>query len=216
MKGPLAGEEIRRLRQSVTEEPAGPPIRLAVSAHHVHLSPDHVEVLFGRGHRLTVLKRLYIDSQFACEETVDLIGPRGTVEHVRVIGPERTRTQVEISRTEEFELGVDAPVRRSGDLDGTPGLNLVGSAGRLELTEGVICAMRHIHMTPDDATDFGVKAGDKVLVAVDGERELIFGDVLIRVNPQYKLEMHIDTDEANAAELPQVAQGHILMVQVGD
>ena len=135
---------------------------------------------------------------------------------VRVLGPERARTQVEISRTEEFELGIDAPVRRSGDLDDTPGLTLVGPAARLDLSEGVICAMRHIHMTPQDAIDLGVDAGDKVMVSVEGDRELIFGDVLVRVNPAYKLEMHIDTDEANAAELPQVAEGELLGIQPDD
>jgi len=216
MKGPISDEEARRLRDVAMAEPTGGPIRVAVSAHHVHLSKEHVAALFGAGHALTVLKRLYIESQYACEETVDLNGPKGQVERVRVLGPERSRTQVEISRTEEFELGMDAPVRRSGDLDGTPGITLVGPAGRLELTEGVICAMRHIHMTPDDAAEYGVRAGDKVLVAVGGDRELIFGDVLIRVHPLYKLEMHIDTDEANAADLPQISEGHILMVQQGD
>lgn len=191
-------------------------LRIAVSAHHVHLERDHVEVLFGPGHVLQPMMRLYIDSQFACEETVDVEGPKGRVDRVRVLGPERSRTQVEISRTEEYELGIDAPVRRSGDLDGTPGLTLHGPAGKLELTEGVICAMRHIHMTPADARGFGVKAGDQVMVSVEGDRELIFGDVLVRVRPEYKLEMHIDTDEANAAELPQVATGTLVGVQPPD
>ena len=214
----MSDEEVRRVHEKAARQDSSSlrSLRVAVSAHHVHLCPEHVGVLFGDGHSLTVLKRLYIDSQYACAETVDLVGPRGTVERVRVLGPERSRTQVEISRTEEFELGIDAPVRRSGDLDGTTGLTLVGTAGRLELSEGVICAMRHIHMTPDDAAEYGVQAGDKVLVSVDGDRELIFGDVLIRVHPLYKLEMHIDTDEANAAELPQIAEGHLVMVQVED
>jgi len=191
-------------------------LRIAVSAHHVHLSREHVEQLFGPGHELTPLARLYIDSQFACEETVDLAGPKGCVERVRVLGPTRARTQVEISRTEEFELGLDAPVRRSGDLDGTPGLTLLAGPRRLDLDEGVICAMRHIHMTPDDADRFRVKAGDRVQVSVDGERELIFGDVLIRVHADYRLEMHLDTDEANAAELPQVAEGTLVGIQDDD
>ena len=191
-------------------------LRIAVSAHHVHLDRAHVEQLFGPGHELTPLIRLYIDSQFACAETVDLEGPKGRVEGVRVLGPERSRTQVEISRTEEFELGIDAPVRRSGDLDGTPGLTLHGPAGTLVLPEGVICAMRHIHMTPSDALGLGVQDGDQVMVSVEGERELIFGDVLVRVHPDYKLEMHIDTDEANAAELPQVASGTLEGVQPPD
>ena len=192
------------------------PLRVAVSAHHVHLCRGHVEALFGEGHELTVLKRLYIDSQFACVETVDLVGPDGRVDRVRVLGPERSRTQVEISRTEEFHLGVDAPVRRSADLGGTPGIRLQGPAGPLDLDEGLICAMRHVHMTPDDAERFGVQRGDKVLVRMRGERELIFGDVLVRVHPLYKLEMHIDTDEANAADLPQVTEGELLGIQQHD
>jgi acetate kinase len=188
-------------------------VRVAVSAHHVHLCRADVEALFGKGHRLTKNAPLYIESQFACEETVNLLGPRGRVDRVRVLGPERDRTQVEISRTEEFKLGIDAPIRASGDLDGTPGLTLEGPAGKVDLPEGVICAQRHIHMTPEDARMFGVRNGDMVMVRMDGERELIFGDVLIRVKPSYKLEMHIDTDEANAAELPRVSHGHLVLIE---
>jgi acetate kinase len=132
---------------------------------------------------------------------------------VRVLGPERARTQVEISRTEEFKLGIDAPIRASGDLDGSPGITLEGPAGKVEIPEGVICAMRHIHMTPEDAETYGVRDEDKVMVRMEGERELIFGDVLVRVKPSYKLEMHIDTDEGNAAELPKVSQGYLVMIQ---
>ncbi|MBT3220756.1 MAG: phosphate propanoyltransferase [Proteobacteria bacterium] len=191
-------------------------MRIAVSAHHLHLCAEHVAALFGEGRKLTMKAPLFIDSQFACEERVNLIGPKGRVDRVRVLGPERSRTQVEISRTEEFALGIDAPIRASGDLDGTPGLILEGPAGTVELDEGVICSMRHVHMTPADAEEYCVKDKDKILVSVEGERELIFGDVLVRVNPSYKLEMHIDTDEANAAELPSISDGHFIMVQIGD
>jgi len=135
------------------------------------------------------------------------------VNNVRIIGQERARTQVEISRTEEFQLGIDAPIRESGDLDGSPGIILVGSAGRVEIPEGVICAMRHIHMTPEDADNYGVKDRDIVMVRLDGERKLIFGDVMVRVHPDYKLEMHLDTDEANAADLPPVSQGYIVRIE---
>jgi propanediol utilization protein len=179
----------------------------------VHLCRRDVEALFGAGHQLTKKAPLFIDSQFACEETVNLVGPRGRVDRVRVLGPERSRTQVEISRTEEFKLGIDAPIRASGDLDGTPGITLEGPEGQVQLPEGVICAMRHIHMTPKDAEVYGVKDRDLVMVKMMGERELIFGDVLVRVNPAYKLEMHIDTDEANAAELSSVSQGFLVMIQ---
>jgi len=189
------------------------PIRVSVSVRHAHLSKADVESLFGPGHVLTKKSPLYIDSEFAANETVNLIGPRGRVDNVRIIGPERARTQVEISRTEEFQLGIDAPIRESGDLDKTPGIILEGPAGRVEIPEGVICAMRHIHMTPEDAENYGVKDKDVVMVRIEGERELIFGDVLVRVNPKYKLEMHIDTDEANAAELPASSQGYLVRIE---
>ncbi len=189
------------------------PIRLSVSVRHVHLSKADVEALFGKGHVLTEKKRLYLESDYSSNETVNLIGPRGHVDGVRAIGPERARTQVEISRTEEFMLGIDAPVRESGDLDGTPGIILEGPAGRVEIPEGVICAMRHIHMSPDDAEAYGVRDKDMVMVRIEGERELILGNVLVRVRPDYKLEMHIDTDEANAAELPPVSQGYLVRIE---
>ncbi len=189
------------------------PIRVSVSVRHAHLSKSDVEALFGQGHVLTSKSPLYIDSEFAANETVSLIGPRGRVDNVRIIGPERLRTQVEISRTEEFQLGIDAPIRESGDLDKTPGIILEGPAGRIEIPEGVICAMRHIHMTPEDAGNYGVKDKDVVMVRIEGERELIFGDVLVRVKPNYKLEMHIDTDEANAAEMPPVSEGYLVRIE---
>ncbi len=189
------------------------PIRLSVSVRHVHLSKPDVEALFGKGHVLTEKKRLYLDSDYSSNEMVNLIGPRGRVDNVRAIGPERARTQVEISRTEEFLLGIDAPVRESGDLDGTPGIVLEGPAGRVEIPEGVICAMRHIHMSPDDADAYGVRDKDMVMVRIEGERELILGNVLVRVRPDYKLEMHIDTDEANAADLPPVSQGYLVRIE---
>ena len=189
------------------------PIRISVSVRHVHLSKADVEALFGPGRVLTEKQRLHLDSDYASNETVNLIGPRGRVDNVRAIGPERGRTQVEISRTEEFKLGIDAPIRESGDLDGTPGVILEGPAGRIEIPEGVICAMRHIHMSPEDAESYGVRDRDIVLVRIEGERQLIFGDVMVRVKPGYKLEMHIDTDEANAAELPPVAQGYLVRIE---
>ncbi len=189
------------------------PIRVSVSVRHVHLSAADAKVLFGPDYVLSEKKRLHIESQYASQETVNLIGPLGRVDNVRVIGPERDKTQVEISRTEEFKLGIDAPIRESGDLEGTPGIILEGPAGKVEIPEGVICAMRHIHMSPEDAGDYGVKDRDIVMVRIEGERELIFGDVMVRVSPDYKLEMHIDTDEANAAELPPVAEGYLVRIE---
>lgn len=178
------------------------PIPVAVSARHVHLTVEAVAVLFGAGHSLTPWRPLSQPGQFACTEKVDVVGPKKTIAGVRVLGPERSRCQVEVSRSDEFRLGVDAPIRGSGDVQGTPGITLVGPAGRLDLAEGLICARRHIHMTPADALRFGVAHGDTVEVAVDTEgRDLIYGDVLVRVSEKYALEMHIDTDEANAAEI---------------
>ena len=188
-------------------------IPVGISAHHVHLTQEHVEALFGPGRTLTWYADLTQPGQFACKEQVNLIGPKGRIERVRVLGPVRPQTQVEIARTEEFKLGIDAPIRMSGDLDGTPGLTLEGSAGSVHLDRGVICAMRHIHMLPQDALGFAVRDHDVVRVNVPGERSLVFGDVVIRVNPQYRLDMHIDTDEANAAELGSEAEGYLDSIQ---
>ncbi|MDH5680990.1 MAG: acetate/propionate family kinase [Spirochaetota bacterium] len=189
-------------------------IPIAVSAHHVHLCRADIDILFGENHKLTPIKDLSQPGQFACEEKVHLMGPRGEVKNVRVLGPERDQSQVEISRTEEFILGIDAPIRESGDLDGSPAITLVGPKGRVELSQGVICAKRHIHMTPEDATLSAVSNGDIVMIRVSGnERELIFGDVLVRVSDSYSLEMHIDTDEANAAELSPGATGELVSIQ---
>ncbi len=177
-------------------------IPIAVSARHVHLTRAAVDVLFGAGHTLTPHKPLSQPGQFACEEKLTVVGPKRSIEGVRVLGPERPACQVEISRTDEFFLGIDAPVRDSGDVKHSAGCTLVGPAGTLVLKEGVICARRHIHMTPPDAARFGVQDRDVVEVAVHSAgRDLVFGDVLIRVKDSYQLEMHLDTYEANAAEI---------------
>lgn len=189
------------------------PIRIAVSVRHVHLSRPDTEALFGKGYSLTKKDPLHIESDFATNESVNLIGPRARINDVRVIGPERNKTQVEISRTEEFKLGIDAPIRESGDLKGSPGITIEGPEGTITIPEGVICAMRHIHMSPEDAFLYGVKDRDIVMVKIKGDRELIFGDVLIRVKEGVKTEMHIDTDEANAAELPPVAEGYLVRIE---
>jgi acetate kinase len=176
-------------------------IPVEVSAHHLHLSKDDIHTLFGQGRELTHRSDLSQPGQFACEETVNLIGPRGRVERVRVLGPARGETQVEISMTEEFKLGVKAPIRASGVLKGSPGITLEGPSGKIDIPHGVICSLRHIHMSPEDALSFGVRDRDIVSVHVEGERKLIFGDVLVRVHPDFRLSMHIDTDEANAANV---------------
>jgi acetate kinase len=192
------------------------PVPIEVSAHHVHLSFEHVGALFGQGHALTPTFELSQPGQFACKETVNLIGPKGRVDRVRVLGPTRKETQVEISMTEQFKLGIHPPIRESGDLENTPGIVIEGSAGSVTLAHGVICALRHIHLPPEDALKFGLRDKFRVRIRVEGERELVFGDVLIRINPNYKLAMHIDTDEANAANIKNGAVGFIDAVQRGD
>jgi acetate kinase len=185
-----------------TQETELPPIPIAVSARHCHLTAETFATLFGADASPTPVKDLYQPGQYACAEKVTLIGPRNRIENVRLLGPLRSVDQVEIARTDEFKLGVDAPVRNSGQVKGSAAITLEGPAGTVHLKEGLICARRHIHMRVDDAKLYGVKDKEQVSVAVlGGERDLIFGDVLVRVKDSYKLEMHIDTDEGNAAEL---------------
>jgi acetate kinase len=191
------------------------PIPIAVSARHLHLCEASFRVLFGEGASPTKLRDISQPGQYACEEKVNLIGPRGRIDGVRLLGPLRPKDQIEVSRTDEFKLGVDAPIRDSGNVAGSAAIVLEGPAGRLDLREGLICAKRHIHMAPADAERFGVKDGDEVEVALrGGPRDLTFGDVLVRVSPKYVLEMHIDTDEANAAELDQGASAELVYSDV--
>jgi acetate kinase len=202
----LAGRHVN----SIIKLQSDAPVPIEVSAHHVHLSQAHVEALFGPGHQLTPASELSQPGQFACKEQVNLIGPKGRVDRVRVLGPARRETQIEISMTEQFKLGIQPPIRESGDLKGTPGVTLEGSQGSAALDHGVICALRHIHMSTEDALLFGLKDKSMVHVRVRGGRELTFGDVLVRVDPNYRLAMHIDTDEANAASIGTGAIGKIL------
>jgi len=173
-------------------------IPIGISSRHVHLSEKDIEILFGQGYRLTPRKELQ-PGQFAAEETVTMVGPKGIIKKVRILGPVRSITQVEISRTDAFVLGINPPLRDSGVLQGSASLVLVGPAGCLKLNEGVICAARHIHFHTSDAQKLGIRDGDRVKVRIDGERGLVFENVLARVSDQFRLEMHIDTDEANAA-----------------
>jgi len=203
-------QEVAKVQEGRASVAVAGPIPIAVSARHVHLTQPAVDALFGPGHALTPRNPLSQPGQFACEECVDLIGPKRTIESVRVLGPLRPSCQVEVSRTDEFFLGLDAPVRASGDVAASPGITLRGPAGSYTIAEGVICAWRHIHMHPRDAAAYGVKDKDVVEVEVtSGPRKLTFGDVLVRVNEQFALEMHLDTDEANAAELSRGAVGEL-------
>jgi acetate kinase len=177
-------------------------IPVAISVRHVHLTPKSIERLFGPRYSLHVHTPLSQPGQFAAQETVTLVGPRGLLAHVRIVGPPRREDQAEISRSDAYTLGIDAPVRESGQLADTPGLVIEGPAGTLTLSHGAICALRHIHMSPADADVLGLKDQDRVAVAVDSpDRRLIFGDVVVRVSSDYRLELHLDTDEGNAADL---------------
>ncbi|HHV43049.1 MAG TPA: phosphate propanoyltransferase [Firmicutes bacterium] len=174
-------------------------VQIGVSNRHIHLSKEDLATLFGEGHELTKIKDLSQPGQFATDEKVIIVGPKGAITGVRVLGPVRKATQVEISRTDSFALGVRPPIRDSGDLEGSPGIVVVGPKGSVQLTKGVIIAKRHIHMTPEDAANFGVVDKQIVSVKIPGERALIFDEVLIRVRDDFYLELHLDTDEANAA-----------------
>ncbi len=181
-----------------------------VSARHIHLSQEHVEALFGPGYQLTKLKDLMQPGQFACRETVKVTGPRGSFPKVRVLGPARKLTQLEVSMTDARTLGLDVPVRLSGDIKGTPGITIEGPKGTVTIDEGVIVAARHIHLHTSDAERFGLKDGQKVRVRTTGTRPLTFDDVIVRVHENFALEMHVDTDEANAAGIGNGAIGEIL------
>ncbi|MGC7870382.1 phosphate propanoyltransferase [Desulfosporosinus sp. SYSU MS00001] len=186
-------------------------VPVGISNKHIHLSQAHIEELFGAGHTLTRTKDLSQPGQFACEETVTLIGPKGSMPGIRVLGPARKASQVELAATDTFKLGVKPPVRDSGKLEGTPGLDVEGPKGKVHLDEGAIIAARHIHMTPEDAQKYSLKDGDHVRVVVPGVRGGIFDQVLIRVSPNYALDMHIDTDEGNAFSLSNGMQLEVLL-----
>ncbi len=186
-------------------------VLVEISARHVHVSEADLEVLFGKGYKLTPKKDLSQPGQFACEERVTVVGPKRELAGVSILGPCRKETQVEISLTDARSIGVKAEIRESGDLDGTQGIKLVGPCGEVELTKGVIAAKRHIHMTPADAEKYGIVDKQNVLVKIEGTgRALIFDDVVARVSPSYALAMHLDTDEANAAAIAGCTEGEIV------
>ena len=176
-------------------------VPIGVSARHIHLTQEHVEVLFGEGYQLTKRKEL-MGGQFAANEQVTIVGLKlRAIENVRVLGPVRSKSQVEISATDAIKLGVRAPIRLSGDIEGSAPIAVVGPKGVIFLDEGCIIAKRHIHMAPKDAIAAGVRNGDIVSVKADNERGTVFNHVQIRVDESFTLEMHIDTDEANAAKI---------------
>jgi putative phosphotransacetylase len=185
-------------------------IPLAVSARHCHLSQADLETLFGKGYELTKKADLSQPGQFAANETVVIVGPRGSIEKVRILGPARSLTQVEVSRTDAVKLGLKPPVRESGNIAGSAPITLAGPKGSIFKNEGLIIAQAHIHMNPEDAAYFGVENGEYVRIRTEGERPVSFEKVLIRVSPRYQLEMHIDTDEANAGFITSGQSGFIV------
>ena len=193
----------QRLGKPIPKSAAGPnPLLVNVSARHCHLTQEAVEGLFGKGHQLTPFKWLYQEGQFAAKETVTLIGPRSRViSNLRILGPCRTLNQVELAYTDAIALGFEIPLRLSGNIENTPGGMLMGPAGFFEMEKGVIRALRHVHMHPDDAAFYGVKNGEDMKLRIGGPCGVTFDKLLVRVDKAFKLEVHIDTDEGNACNL---------------
>lgn len=176
-------------------------VPVGLSNKHIHLSQEHLEILFGEGYELKKFKDLSQPGQYAAEEKVDVVGAKGTLKGVRILGPVRKETQIEVSLADGFVLGVIPPVRDSGDLIDSPGAKIVGPKGEVVIEKGIIAAARHIHMHTSDAEKFGVADKEEVSVKVEGKRGLVFNNVLVRVNKEYALEMHVDIEEGNAAGL---------------
>lgn len=177
----------------------GYKVEIGISNKHLHLCQADIEKLFGAGHELTPKKDLVQPGQFACEERVDIVGPKSTLKNIRVLGPARPETQVELAMTDARAIGISAPIRESGKLDGTPGCKLVGPEGEVELEKGVIVALRHVHLSPEQAEEAGVKDKDIVKLKIEGERAVVYDNVLVRSGDGHFREAHLDTDEGNAA-----------------
>lgn len=192
---------INTVKKLIAEKDSPNRVVLGISNKHIHLSKKDIETLFGEGYELTNMKDLKQPGQYAAKETVKVIGPKGCFDKVRILGPARPESQIEISLTDARTLGIKAPVCESGQLEGTPGIILEGPCGTVTLTHGVIVALRHIHMPPDVAQKLGIKDKDWVSVETCGVRKTIFCNVLARVSDKFDYEMHLDTDEANAAGL---------------
>ncbi len=185
-------------------------VEMEASGRHIHLSRAHVDALFGVGHRLTPVKELSQPGQFACRERVTLVGPKGELKNVVVLGPERKESQVEISLTDAVSLGIAPPVRQSGELKDTPGLTVRAEGRMLTLDHGLIVARRHVHMTPEDAARWGVQDNQVIRLKTFTSRPLVFDDVVVRVSPQYSTMVHLDYDEANACGFQNGDFGRIL------
>jgi len=192
---------IHRITDSVKirEKRAQKPVVANISNRHIHLRSEDMEAVFGKGYKLTKVKDLVQPGEHACQETVTIKGPKGEIKNVRVLGPLRKITQIEVSRTDTFLLGANAPLRASGDISGSSPITVIGPTGAVELKEGCIVAKRHVHMTPADAEFYCIKDSDILNVKTEGMRGLVFGNVVARVSEKMALEFHVDIDEANAA-----------------
>ncbi|WP_230500240.1 phosphate propanoyltransferase [Sutcliffiella rhizosphaerae] len=207
----IVEEVVSQLAKQPSIQPRSVPI--AVSARHCHLTQIDVEALFGSGYTLTHKKDLSQPGQFAANETITIVGPRGSIEKVRILGPVRKSTQVEVSATDSIKLGLKPPLRESGDIKNSAPITLVGPKGSLYKQEGLIIAQAHIHMNPSDAASFSVQNGEYVTITTTTERPIAFSKVLIRVSSRYELEMHIDTDEANASLIGKDTNGILAKIE---
>ncbi len=185
-------------------------IPINMSNRHIHVSKEHLEILFGEGHELTNIKDLSQPGQYACDEKVDIVGPKSTLKGVRILGPVRPETQIEISMYDARTMGVEAMVRPSGNIKGTPGCTIIGPKGKVEIKEGVIVAARHLHLHTSDSEKFGLKDRDIIKVRIGDERAIILENVMVRVHPTFALDMHIDIEEGNAAGLQNSVMGEII------
>lgn len=194
----IVAEAVRRELEKRTRQ-----VPVGISVRHIHLSRADVDRLFGRNYQLTPKKQLSQPGQYACEECLDVIGPKGELKKVRILGPERSASQIELAQTDCRNIGIAAPVRSSGKTAGTPGVTLRGPLGEVVIPEGVIIADRHLHMSDAEAAAFGLKDGDRVSIQIDGEKPGIMGNVLVRAGSAHALDLHIDTDDGNAFLLKQ-------------
>ncbi|WP_025115119.1 phosphate propanoyltransferase [Lysinibacillus fusiformis] len=220
MQENLVQKIVEEVLQQVLKNQSSPPhdgkIPIGVSARHVHLAQAEVEQLFGQNYQLTPKFELSQPGQFAAEETVVIAGPKGSIERVRILGPARSLSQVEVSWTDAMKLGIKPPLRISGDIQGSSPVTLIGPKGSVVLNEGLIIAQAHIHMSPEDSAKFNVVDGQSVQIKVEGIRPIILSNVVIRVSERYRLEMHIDTDEANAGLIQQGTLAEIVQHQVNE
>ncbi|AJK88455.1 MULTISPECIES: phosphate propanoyltransferase [Lysinibacillus] len=220
MQENLVQKIVEEVLQQILKNQSSPPhdgkIPIGVSARHVHLAQAEVEQLFGENYQLTPKFELSQPGQFAAEETVVIAGPKGSIERVRILGPARSLSQVEVSWTDAMKLGIKPPLRISGDIQGSSPVTLIGPKGSVVLNEGLIIAQAHIHMSPEDSAKFNVMDGQSVQIKVEGIRPIILSNVVIRVSERYRLEMHIDTDEANAGLIQQGTVAEIVQHQVNE